>query len=89
MNRCRPEKMDTKEYGKMLNRIVILEEGRVPERKEKGWNVKGENRRVTRKECKRLREKLEVGGFMAQKEEFRPSNTETTENTEPRTKKTY
>ena len=35
------------------------------DRKEKGWKVEGEKRTVTRKECKRLREEVEVGGFMA------------------------
>ena len=30
MNCCRPEQMDTKEFGKMVKRIQTLEEGRVP-----------------------------------------------------------
>ena len=30
MNCCRPERMGTKEYGKMLKRIQTLEDGRVP-----------------------------------------------------------
>ena len=33
----------------------------------KGWKVEEEKRTVTRKECKRLREEFEAGGFMAQK----------------------
>ena len=32
MNRCEPEKLDTKAYGQMLKRILILEDGRVPAR---------------------------------------------------------
>ena len=30
LNCCRPEKMGTQEFGKMLERIETLEEGRVP-----------------------------------------------------------
>ena len=30
MNCCRPEQAGTKEYGKMIKRIEILEDGRVP-----------------------------------------------------------
>ena len=67
MNHCKSEKMEAKEYGKMLKRIVILEEGMVPDRKAKGWKVEEEKRRVTRKECTRLREEFEAGGFVAQK----------------------
>ena len=44
-SRCKPEEMDTKEYGKMLTIIFTLEEGRVPDRKEKRWKVEGEKRR--------------------------------------------
>ena len=28
MNRCKPVKLDTKEYGKMFKRILIVEEER-------------------------------------------------------------
>ena len=55
--------MDTKEYGKMSKRTLIFEEGRGPDRNAKGWNMEGEEGRVTRKECKRLMEKFEGGGF--------------------------
>ena len=54
MNRCKPGKMVTKEHGELLKIILKLEEGRVPDRKEKGWIVEGEKRRVTRKECKKV-----------------------------------
>ena len=64
MNSCRPEKKDTKEYGQLLKIILKLEEGEVPARNAIGWE--GQKRRATRKECKRLREECEVGGFMAQ-----------------------
>ena len=37
MNRCKPEQLDTKEHGKMLNIVLKLVEGRVPDRKEKEW----------------------------------------------------
>ena len=36
MNCCKPEQVDTKEYGKMLKRIQVLEDGRVPRRRETG-----------------------------------------------------
>ena len=39
MNCCRPEQMDTKEFGKMVKRFQTLEEGSVRERSFKGcWN---------------------------------------------------
>ena len=50
------EKMDTKEYGKMLKRILILEAGRVPAKNAGGLQTEGQKRRVTKKECKKLRE---------------------------------
>ena len=56
--------MHTKVYGKTVKRILINEEGRgcQTEVRESG-KLKRENRRVTRKVCKRLKEKFEVGGF--------------------------
>ena len=39
----------------MLKIIPVLEEARVLDRKEKERKVKGEKRRVTRKDCKRLK----------------------------------
>ena len=66
-NRCRPEKTDTNEYLQMLRVHLKLEEGRVPGRNATGQNIEGEKRKVTRKECMRLREKFGVGGLMAQK----------------------
>ena len=43
--------------------IFTLEEGRVPDWNSKGWKIEGGKK----EECKRLREELEVGGFMTQK----------------------
>ena len=37
MNCCRPEQMDTEEFGKMVRRVQILEEGRVPAKEAKNW----------------------------------------------------
>ena len=48
-NCCRPEKMDTKEFGKMMKRIQILEEGGVPAKEAKNWRIEGEKKRMTRK----------------------------------------
>ena len=47
MNHCRLEKVGTKEYGRMLKRIQVLEKGRIcPESR------KLENRRTTDKDHK-------------------------------------
>ena len=47
-------------------RILILEQERVPAKSARGWKIAGQTRRVTKKEYKRLREEFQVGGFMAQ-----------------------
>ena len=54
LNCCRPEQVSTKEYGKMLKRIQILEDGRVPAKEAKDWKIEGKKMRITRKEYKRL-----------------------------------
>ena len=48
-NCCRPEKMDTKEFGKMMKRIQILEEGRVPAKEAKNWRIEGEKKKNDKK----------------------------------------
>ena len=40
----------TKEHGKMIKRIQILEDGRVPAKEAKDSMVEGKKRRITRKE---------------------------------------
>ena len=67
MNRCRPETKDTNERVQMLTVILEPEGGEVPGRNAEGWKVEGEQRSVTRKECKNLRDTCEDGGCMAQK----------------------
>ena len=67
INCCRPEQMDTKEFGKMVKRIQILEEGRVPAKEAKNWRIEGEKKRITRKEYNRLLNKFQMEGLMAQK----------------------
>ena len=66
-NCCRPEQTDTKEFGKMMKRIQILEEGRVPAKEAKNWRTEGAKKRITRKEYKRLVNNFEMEGLMAQK----------------------
>ena len=61
-NCCRPEQMDTKEFGKLRKRIQILEEGRVPAKEAKNWRIDVEKKRITRKECKRLLNNFEMEG---------------------------
>ena len=43
MNRCKPVHVGTKEHGKMLKRIQILEDGRVPAKEGKNWKIEGKN----------------------------------------------
>ena len=45
MNCCRPEQMDTKEFGKLVKRIQILEGGRVPAKEAKTLRIEGEKKR--------------------------------------------
>ena len=66
MNCCRLEQVSTKEHGKKLKRIRILEDGRVPAKGGKQWKIEG-HRRITRKEFQRLLNKFEMEGFMVQK----------------------
>ena len=66
MNCCRPEQMDTKEFGKMMKRVQILEEGRIPATEATNWRVEGEKKRSTRKECERLLNNFEMEGLRAQ-----------------------
>ena len=67
MNRCKPEPMGTQGYGKMLKRIQVLEDGRVPAQEARNWRIEGQKRRITRKEYQRLLNKFEMEGFMVQK----------------------
>ena len=66
VNCCRPELMGTKEFSKMMRRIHILEEGRIPAKEAKNRKMDGEKKRITRKECKRLFNNFEMDGFLAQ-----------------------
>ena len=66
MNRCKLEKVSTKENGKMLKRIQIFENGRIPAMEARNWKIEGQKRRITRREYRRLWSEFEMGGFMAQ-----------------------
>ena len=68
INCCRPEQVSIKEHGKMLKRIHILQDGRVLAKEAKHWEIEGQERRITRKECQRLLNKFEMEGFMVQKD---------------------
>ena len=61
MNRSGTQKKGTKEHGQLLKRIIELED------MQKDGKSKGEERRVTGKECESLREEFEAGGFVAPK----------------------
>ena len=67
MKRCKPEKVCTKEYGKMLKRIQVLEEVTIPVKEARNWKIERQKRWITRKEYGRLWNEFETGRFMAQK----------------------
>ena len=67
MNCCKPEQVGTKEHCKMLKRMQVLEDGRVPAKEARNWKIEGQKRRITRKEYRRLSNEFEMGGFMAHK----------------------
>ena len=67
MNCCKREQVGTKEHGKMLKRIQALEDARIPAKEARNWKIEGPNRRITRKEYRRLWNKFETGGFIAKK----------------------
>ena len=66
MNCCRPEQVGTTEHGKMLKRIQLLEDGRVPAKEAKNWKTEGQTGRITRKDYQRLLNKFAMEGFMEQ-----------------------
>ena len=39
MSCCKPEQVGTKEHGKMLKRIQVLEDGRVPAKEARDWKI--------------------------------------------------
>ena len=69
MNCCRPEQKGTEEVGKMMKRILTLEEGRVPVQKAKNWRIEGEKKRITRKEYQRLLNIFEMEGLIGENHE--------------------
>ena len=50
MNYCKPEKVGTKEDGKMLKRIQILDAGRILAKEARNWEIEGQKTRITRTE---------------------------------------
>ena len=68
INCCKPEQVGTKEYGKMLKRIQVHEDGRVPAEEARHWKIEGQKRRtITRKEYQRVLKKFEMESFVVQK----------------------
>ena len=51
-NCCRLEQMDTKEFGKMMKRIQIFEEGRVPSQRGKELENRGRKEKNYKKGVK-------------------------------------
>ena len=54
MHCCKPVQVGTKEYGKMFERIQVLEDGGVSAKEARSWRIEGQKRRITRKKCQRL-----------------------------------
>ena len=54
INCCRLEQVGTKEHGKMLKIIQVLEGCRVPAKEAKNRKLNDKKRRITRKEYQRL-----------------------------------
>ena len=71
MNRCKPEKVGAKEYGKILKRIQVLEDDRIPAKEARKEKIEGQKRRITRKEHRILWNEFETGRFVT---EDRPCN---------------
>ena len=44
MNCCKPVQVGTKEHGKMLKRIEILEDGKVFAKEAKYWRIEGKEK---------------------------------------------
>ena len=66
MNCCKLEPMGTQGHGKLLKRIQVLVDGRVPAKEARSWRIEGQKRKITRKECQRLLNKFEI--VLAQKD---------------------
>ena len=47
--------------GKMLKRIQVLEDGRIPAKEARNWKIEGQKRRITRKEYRKLWNEFETG----------------------------
>ena len=62
MNCCKPEQVGTKERGKMLKRIQVLEDGRVSAMEASNWKIEGQKRRITRRERKKLLNEFDIHG---------------------------
>ena len=43
------DRMVTKEYGKMLKRIQVVEDGRVPAKEARNWRIEGQKRKNHKK----------------------------------------
>ena len=65
MDCCKPEQVYTKEYGNMLKRIQVFEDGRVPADEARNWKIEGHIPRE--KSVRGFLSKFEMEGFMAQK----------------------
>ena len=61
-----PEKVGTKEYGKMLKRIQAREDGGSPAKEARNRKIEGQKRNTTRKEYRRFWNEFEMRGFTAQ-----------------------
>ena len=61
-NCCKPEQMGTKEHGKMLKRIHVLKDGRVPAKEAKNWKMEGKKEELSGKSIRSFK-KFEMEVF--------------------------
>ena len=59
-NCSKRELVGTKEYCKMLKRIQVVEDGRVPAKEASHWKIEGQKRTITRKEYQLFLNKFEM-----------------------------
>ena len=60
MNCCKPEQAGTKKHGRMLKRIQVLEDGRIPVKETRNWMIEGQKKEDYKEEYRRLWNEFET-----------------------------
>ena len=66
VNCCKPEQVGTKEHGKMLKLIQVLEYGGSWQRRQEARGLKDKREEIREKRIRGFLNKFELEGFMAQ-----------------------